>query len=120
MKTILNMKTYSNLIAVAGLAILTAGCAKPWDVYAQAKRTYCSDAHRRCGSSCCPARPQIEVVPIAPDPALVWVPGYWSWRGSWIWVHGAWSPRPYGRSVWVEGRWSLYREHDVWRDGHWH
>jgi hypothetical protein len=66
--------------------------------------------------------PQVEVVPVPPGPAYVWVPGHWGWRGprygyvwvpgryvvpahpGWVWVPGHWAPRP-GGYVWVEAHW---------------
>ena len=47
--------------------------------------------------------PLVEYVPFAPGPGYRWVPGYWSWDGSWVWVSGEWRPyvyyyaRPYPR-----------------------
>ena len=47
--------------------------------------------------------PLAEYVPFAPGPGYRWVPGYWTWAGSWVWVSGQWTPyvffyaRPYPR-----------------------
>src|SRR5262249_1588152 len=61
-----------------------------------------------------PAPPpaQVEVVPVTPGPAYVWVPGHWGWRGGgyvgvpgayaitaqpgWGWVAPPWAPPPGG------------------------
>jgi hypothetical protein len=70
-----------------------------------------------------PPPPQVEVVPGAPGPAYVWVPGHWAWRprvATYVWVPGFyaipqpgyvyapghWVPRG-GGHVWIEGRWRL-------------
>src|ERR1700761_9562854 len=37
-----------------------------------------------------PPAPQVEVIPPQPDVTFVWTPGYWDWRGRWVWVHGWW------------------------------
>src|SRR5437899_6828213 len=42
-----------------------------------------------------PPAPQVEVLPVAPGPAYVWAPGYWSWSvGGWVWVGGHYIVRP--------------------------
>ncbi len=66
-----------------------------------------------------------EVVP-APRVGMVWIPGYWAWRGHrHVWLRGHWQRhRPgyvYAPARWVEqdGRWRYYapawNRHD--RDG---
>lgn len=38
-----------------------------------------------------PPPPIVEVVPVRPYPAAVWVPGYWVPRPRvWVWVRGHW------------------------------
>ena len=39
---------------------------------------------------------QVELIPVAPGPQHVWVPGHWSWRpglGEYVWVAGHWTVR---------------------------
>ncbi len=43
-----------------------------------------------------PPAPRVEVIPVAPGPEHVWVPGHWSWRaahGEYVWVSGHWTVR---------------------------
>jgi hypothetical protein len=65
-----------------------------------------------------PRMPQEVVVP-APGPGHVWVPGYWSWQGSWIWVRGAWVIPPHPRAAYVAGHWAHRGHGYVWVSGHW-
>lgn len=50
---------------------------------------------------------RVEVVPVAPSPAYVWIGGSWAWGGGrYNWVPGRWAmpPRPgYG---WHPGGWT--------------
>jgi len=62
---------------------------------------------------------QAEVVPPQPDVTFVWTPGYWDWRGQWVWMHGYWGPRAHPGAVWVEGGWEQHGQHYVWRRPHW-
>jgi hypothetical protein len=49
----------------------------------------------------------------APAAGMVWVSGYWSYRGhSYVWVGGQWSRPPRAGAHWEPHRW----EHD--RDGY--
>ena len=43
----------------------------------------------------------VEQPPPPPYPGLIWTGGYWSWDGTWLWVHGRWMapPRPGYRYV---------------------
>jgi hypothetical protein len=63
--------------------------------------------------------PQVEVVPITPNPTFIWVGGSWEWRDRWVWVGGHWGPRPHPGAVWVRGGW-VHRGHGrVWVESHW-
>ena len=66
-----------------------------------------------------PPPPRVEVIPLAPDPAFVWIGGAWEWRGSWVWVGGHWGPRPHPGAVWVRGGWVRHGRERVWVEGHW-
>src|SRR5260370_33325684 len=64
-----------------------------------------------------PPPPQTEVVVEAPGPGYAWVPGYWTWQGSWVWVRGGWRTPPHPRSVWVGGHWHRRGHGYVWIQG---
>ncbi len=67
-----------------------------------------------------PPAPQVEVVPVTPGPDYYWVPGYWGWNGTvWVWVGGAWTPRPWHGAVWVGGHWTRHGRGYGWAGGHW-
>jgi hypothetical protein len=61
-----------------------------------------------------PPPPQVEVVPVAPGPAYVWIGGYWAWRlGRHVWIGGRWGLPPARGHAWVPGGW--YRAGPGWR-----
>src|ERR1700694_5382016 len=67
-----------------------------------------------------PPPPQIEVIPVAPGPDYVWIPGYWGWNGgAWIWISGRWVVRPWHGAVWVDGHWARRGHGSIWIGGHW-
>ena len=69
-----------------------------------------------------PAPPpaQVEIVPVAPGPAYVWVPGHWGWRGGgYVWVPGAYAIPAQPGWVWVAPHWAPRRGGWVWVQGHW-
>jgi WXXGXW repeat (2 copies) len=92
----------AKIIPLAASLALFAGCA-----------TYESPSPES------PPPPQAEVVPPQPDVTFVWTPGYWDWRGHWVWVHGVWGPRPHPGAVWVQGGWEHRGHRYVWHSGHW-
>jgi hypothetical protein len=53
-----------------------------------------------------PPAARVEVVPRAPSPRHVWVPGYWGWREH----HG---------HVWYGGHYVVGRPGAVWEPAHW-
>ena len=67
--------------------------------------------------------PPLYVEPQPDPPAaanLVWQPGYWDWRGTWVWVPGEYVQTTTPRAVWVQGSWiagtdGLWR----WSPAHW-
>src|SRR5215472_2962379 len=67
-----------------------------------------------------PPPPQVEVMPVAPGPNYYWVPGYWTWNGTWVWVGGRYAVRPWHGAVWVGGHWSHHGRSYVWVGGGWH
>jgi hypothetical protein len=66
-----------------------------------------------------PPPPQVEVVPISPGPDYYWVPGYWSWNGTWAWVGGSWAFRPHPGAVWIGGHWGRHGRGYIWIGGRW-
>jgi len=62
-----------------------------------------------------------EVKPAAPvGTNLVWQPGYWEWRGTWVWIPGEYIQTTTPTAVWVPGQWvagsdGLWR----WSPAHW-
>ncbi len=66
-----------------------------------------------------PPPPQQEVIVASPGPAYVWVPGYWSWHGRWVWVGGCWRIPPHRHVAWVGGHWAHRGHGYVWVGGYW-
>ena len=63
---------------------------------------------------------QVEVIPVAPGPAYVWVPGHWFWRGrGYVWVPGYYAVPAQPGYVWVAPHWAPRRGGWVWVQGHW-
>jgi hypothetical protein len=63
-----------------------------------------------------------ETQPPAPAGStnLVWQPGYWDWRGTWLWVPGEYIQTTTPKAVWVPGAWvadttGMWR----WSPAHW-
>jgi hypothetical protein len=53
-----------------------------------------------------PPEPYYEAPPPAPGVDFVWIEGEWAWSGHrWVWRHGHYDRRPYGRDHWVAARW---------------
>src|SRR5262245_20318714 len=50
------------------------------------------------------APPPLLVDPPPPQPFAdaVWVGGYWTWDGDWVWASGRWVPPPQPRYVFVQ------------------
>ena len=47
-----------------------------------------------------------EVQPPAPATAnMLWQPGHWAWRGTWVWVPGEYIQSTSPRATWVMGQW---------------
>jgi hypothetical protein len=66
-----------------------------------------------------PPPPQVEVIPVAPDPTFIWIGGNWEWRDRWVWVGGRWGQRPHPGAVWVRGGWVRRGHGRVWVVSHW-
>jgi hypothetical protein len=53
-----------------------------------------------------PPAPIVEVRPVAPEPGVVWIDGYYRWDGhGYVWVPGRWVHPPRVGAHWVAGRW---------------
>ena len=70
--------------------------------------------------SVAPPPPRVEVRPVAPSAAHLWIPGHWAWRGGahvWLGGHYALPPAPGYR--WVAARWVNEGGQWVFFEGHW-
>jgi hypothetical protein len=61
----------------------------------------------------------VEAVPVAPGPEYYWTPGYWAWRGAWVWSPGVWVVRPRPGAIWIGPRWAHRGRNWVWVGGYW-
>jgi WXXGXW repeat (2 copies) len=63
---------------------------------------------------------RVEIAPVAPSRAHVWVPGQWAWhRDRYVWVPGHWEVPAAPGHIWVPGGWAVRDEGYVWVEGHW-
>ncbi|WP_152097194.1 YXWGXW repeat-containing protein [Lacipirellula parvula] len=62
-----------------------------------------------------------EVVPAAPaaSTAMTWQPGHWEWRGTWVWIPGAYVATAVPATTWVNGAWVEGVDGWHWMPGHW-
>lgn len=65
-----------------------------------------------------PPEPQ-EVIYACPGPEFIWVKGYWTWQGYWVWTPGHWEQRPHPEAVWISGSWERRPGGWVWIGGRW-
>ena len=66
-----------------------------------------------------PAAP-VEVVPAAPAPGYVWVPGAYAWNGvGYVWAPGRTVLPPWPGAVWLAGGWYRGPQGWGWRGGYW-
>ena len=96
----------SRMLAASAVALLMTGCVVARPVVVRRPP---------------PAPPvRVEVAPVAPSPAHVWISGHGAWHRNHAggvagsgdvpaspgsgWVPGGWTPRE-GGYVWVEGHW---------------
>jgi hypothetical protein len=103
-----------------GMALILVGCAERKTAYVpQAQPMPPPPQPQEVVVTQPPPAPQVEVIPATPGPAYVWVPGYWAWNGSWIWVGGRWTLRPTPHAFWIGGHWAQKGNHYVWHHGRW-
>jgi hypothetical protein len=63
---------------------------------------------------------QVEVVPVAPGPAYLWIGGYWGWNlGRHVWIGGRWALPPGRGYAWVPGGWNRHGPGWRYRGGYW-
>ena len=63
---------------------------------------------------------RVEIAPVAPTPAHVWLPGHWAWRHEhYVWIPGHWEVPATPGYVWVPGGWTPRADGFVWVEGHW-
>jgi hypothetical protein len=60
-----------------------------------------------------------ELIPVAPGANYYWTPGYWTWKGTWVWVRGSWIIRPWPGAIWVAGHWGRHGRGVIWIGGRW-
>ncbi len=66
-----------------------------------------------------PPEPIIEVVPVPPDPAFIWIGGVWAWHGRWVWEPGHYARPPRYGAVWVPHRYVYRGGRHVYVRGYW-
>jgi hypothetical protein len=63
---------------------------------------------------------RVEIAPVAPSAAHVWVAGHWAWhRERYVWIPGHWEVPAAPGHVWVPGGWMPRGGGYVWVEGHW-
>lgn len=63
-----------------------------------------------------------EVQPPAPPAtaAMTWQPGHWEWRGTWVWIPGAYVESTIANASWVPGKWLQSSDGSwLWSPAHW-
>ena len=104
-------------LAMATLGVMLTGCVEHRVVYVPTPPP-ASPPSKVVVYEAPPAPPR-EVIVAAPGPNYVWAPGYYAWRGRWVWVRGSWVTPPHPYAVWVGGHWSRHGHGYVWVGGHW-
>jgi WXXGXW repeat (2 copies) len=66
-----------------------------------------------------PPAPIAEYIPVSPDPAFVWIGGYWGWRGGWFWNAGHYARPPFRGAAWISGGWAHGGRGWAWHGGRW-
>jgi len=66
--------------------------------------------------------PLVETQPAPPTNVtnLVWAPGHWEWRGTWVWIPGQYVTTTNTQAVWVPGEWDSMADGTWrWNPAHW-
>jgi len=66
-----------------------------------------------------PPPPIVESVTVAPDPAFIWIGGFWGWEGRWVWHAGYWGRPPHRGAVWIGPHYAFRGGRHVWVRGGW-
>ncbi|MGO9338741.1 MAG: YXWGXW repeat-containing protein [Terracidiphilus sp.] len=62
----------------------------------------------------------VYVVPVCPQPNLIWMPGYWAYGDDgYFWVPGAWVPAPFVGGLWTPGYWGWSSGLYIYHPGYW-
>lgn len=116
------------IVIAAGLAALSlglGGCyvAYPYQPYPTAYVATAAPEPQYVEVYQEPPRRRVEVIGMAPQMGMVWIPGNWVWRNRWSWDTGYWARPPHPHARWDRGRWDHGRHHDRddwrWRRGRW-
>ena len=61
----------------------------------------------------------VEVRPLAPSVAHVWIDGYWNWHDQYAWVRGCWAVPPHEHIEWVAASYESHPRGYRYAPGHW-
>ena len=66
-------------------------------------------------------REQRSILGPAPSPGLVFIPGYYSWSGGFVWIDPVWIAPPVVGAIWVEPYWTFDGATTEWamQEGYW-
>ena len=61
----------------------------------------------------------VEAPPPMPFPDAIWIGGYWTWQGNWVWAAGRWSAPPQPHYHWVHPYYEHRDDAVIFVGGHW-
>jgi hypothetical protein len=61
----------------------------------------------------------VEAPPPMPFPDAIWIGGFWTWQGNWVWASGRWSAPPRPHYHWVHPYYEHRDEVVIFIGGHW-
>jgi len=61
----------------------------------------------------------VEAPPMMPFPGAVWIGGFWTWHGNWVWAAGRWVATPQPNYVWVQPYYEHRDDAVIFINGHW-
>jgi hypothetical protein len=93
-------------------------------IYGNYDQAYASRVEMRGPPPMTPPPPQVaEVVPAAPSPSALWIPGYWSFDGNayaYYWLAGHWEMPPPNVRTYVTAHWERRgRHYYCWVQSYW-